>query len=118
MPTDGRIGPHRVFLFGLGRSPGPGPDDGATRERFTDMARALIDAGAVEHAIGFPVEPGASPDAEQARAFDWARTWIEAVAQWRQDAERVVLLDEDGRLRAAADGLRERATALGLRWEA
>lgn len=115
MPTDGRIGPNRVFLFGLGTAEG-GPA-ATSRERLTDMARALVEAGAQQYAIGFPVVPGTPPESEHAGDPAWAIAWLEAVTQWRAQVERVVLLDDDGSLAASAGALRQRARDLGLLWE-
>jgi len=116
MPTGGRIGFARVFVFGLGTV--LSPQSGQTHDRLAAIAEALAEAGAQQHAIGFPVVPGARPDVEQEGVVDWAEAWLTAVAPQRARLEEVVLLDEDGRLEAALPRLRARAGDLGLTWSA
>lgn len=115
MPASGRIGPQRVFLFGLGPARAP---SGEARSDLLTIVEALVQAGADRHGVGFPVAPGAPPDAEQAAAVEWASAWLEAVATHRGGLDEVVLLDEDGRLEREAARLRERARDLGLTWGA
>lgn len=115
MPAGGRLGPARVFLFGLGPVRAP---SGETCTDLEAMVRALAEAGADRHAVGFPVAPGTPPAAEQAAAVDWASAWLDAVATHRSRLDEVVLLDEDGRLERDAARLKERARDLGLTWGA
>lgn len=115
MPAGGRIGPQRVFLFGLGSARAPSAE---VRGDLAPIVAALADAGADRHGVGFPVIPGAAPDAEQASAVEWASAWLEAAATRRGQLDEVVLLDEDGRLERDAARLRERARDLGLTWGA
>jgi len=112
MPSQGRIGPRRVFLFGLGA-----PGAAHAEARLAEIVETLVEAQATRFAVGFPVAPRSPPGQEQARAVAWANEFMRAVADRRARVDALVLLDEDGTLEHAARELRTVARDLGLMWD-
>jgi hypothetical protein len=105
----GRIGPTRLFLLGLG----PPVEEGALRGRWQEAVGMLADAGARAVAIAPPV---GSPSESAASDRVLAEGWIDAVATAGRDLELIVFLDHQGRLGQQADALAETVRGRGLLW--
>ncbi len=112
MPTGGRVGADRLFLFGLG-SPGPGASIRAAGTCEGLIGR-LLQAGSGRHAVGFP----AAPEGDAGAELNLALAWIQGVGRHAGSLHTVVLLDLDQRLGRSSNTLRQRAEALGLSWQA
>lgn len=104
MPSLGRIGPARIFLFGLGVKETLKPSEAA--DRLHAMIRALIDARARVVAAGIPESSNGS----------LVRGWLEAAADEKERFDEIVLLDGDGSVARLDGELARAARKRGLTW--
>jgi hypothetical protein len=130
MPTNGRTGPSRVFLFGLGE-----PRDIAEMELSAlakKMATTLAQAAVKSVAVAAPELPGrlAPPRTVREERRDSRQQpipivtpgarmlgeWLEASKKATASFEEIVLLDPDGSLARADAHLADAAKRAGLSW--
>jgi hypothetical protein len=110
MPSMGRFGVDRVFLFGLGsEEEGGGP--GRVSRQLATAADVLWNAGVREFAFGAP--DSAKVDFASTRMVE---IWLKVLGHRAEQFDRVVLLDADGALDAFEPQLKQTASSLGLRW--
>jgi hypothetical protein len=114
-PCGGRLGAHRLFLFGLGKP--AAVRELQVRERIEASLDVLADAGAKTFAFAPPTAPQFLAEKEDAMDLDFAEVLLAAMARRARSFERLVLLD-GGALRSAAERVKGWARDGGLMWMA
>lgn len=113
-PSRGRIGPERVFLFGLGKP--AAPKEPHIRFYLERALQVVADAGGQDLAIGFSAAPSFLADADDALDADLVLQVIDVLPGLSKRFRRIRFLHAEGGLAPHAETLGRFAKDRGVTW--